>query len=110
MRLEIETADRHDAFALLGTEDVELNQKVDLGGGVTAVYEGSRVQKSPGYPTLSTFEIAVAPGIGAEAAAETVFGWLSKGLPSKPATLVVDKREISFDKGRLAKVFGETLA
>ena len=110
MKLEIETADRHDAFALLGTDDVQLHQRIDLGDGVAAVYEGSRVQKSPGYPTLSTFEIALATGIAAETAAEKIFGWLSKGLPSKPATIVVDKAEIAFDQGRLARILGEKLS
>lgn len=103
MRLEIVTADRREAFALLGGAEVALDQRVDLGEGVSATYQGSRVQKSPGYPTLSTFEVSVAPGIAGTSAADRLWAWLKAGLPAKPQGLSVDGAEILFEESMLKR-------
>ena len=103
MRLEIVTADRREAFALLGGAEVALDQRIDLGDGLSATYRGSRVQKSPGYPALTAFEVAVPAGLGAPAAAERLWLWLKAGLPAKPQGLSVDGAEIRFKEALLKR-------
>ena len=106
MKFEVIVAERADAFRLLKGADAEVGQKVLVGAGVTAVFQGARVQKSANYPTVAAFELE---GSAADAG-DKVWEWLAETLPAGAQGVAFDGIDAPYEEASVKRIVAAKLA
>jgi hypothetical protein len=106
MKIEVIVAERSDAFKLLKGADAEVGQKIFVAPGLTAVFQGARVQKSANYPTVASFEVE---GSGADAG-EKVWSWLTSTLPSGAQGVAFDGIDAPYEEASVKRIVSSKLA
>ena len=82
------------------------NEPIDLGQGVSLLYDGNYIRKAFGLPEIGYFLLQFGQEVSHDVVVAVVSGYLVHKLHGK-ATVVIDRTEVELDEGKIKRILSE---
>ena len=105
MELKIYTHDKDILFDILSKPSVSRDESVAIPGDAKLTYEGTTIRLADGLPEIINFALTFGSGV----AAGVVANWLYDKLNKRAEKIVINRKEVEFDKEKIKRVIEETI-